>query len=525
MMMSNGNGNSNNGNGDGHPTVTAAAPLYITIGPPCCGKTTLLSKHEITDVSLDDQPGVYREVDTRLFLLNYSNGQVEHLDESKCSPDDQRLLQTQIHGKSLQQRISQDNVELRWLLQRWAGLTSPQNFAIGILHYYHQRQLDVEIAKEFVQVVEDFFKQQQQQQPPLPSTVQLFCVEALFRPDPTTKQSGIDRALQQLRNVPRQIPVAWGNTNTKARDYYQALELASVQQRPIHFWVFGRAHFNELPHLPLHELLRRNLQRLATCGKYIPANAIQDMVQRVDELVGNTTSTLSSSRNNNDATTTLFLQADQLLVTKATPPRGQEGFRLLSNRSLVRDFGSHTNGNRNNNNNNSNNSKRNYESQQVDRRRPPPPGNWKRDGNNNNNNNNNTSHVQRKRGPPTSSPDGERRQQHRPLQWQQDPQASGSAGTNRNNGNGRPPSQQSWSSQDDYYRGPPPRQQHPFESAPSSHWPNSQQQQNQQQRPQWRQQPPPAGGGGASSTQQFFSRPPQQQQWGRGGGRKDNNYN
>jgi predicted AAA+ superfamily ATPase len=52
-------------------TMSNAAPLYITVGPQCCGKSTLLETMEggkVKYISLDDQPDVYVSVPTNVFL-------------------------------------------------------------------------------------------------------------------------------------------------------------------------------------------------------------------------------------------------------------------------------------------------------------------------------------------------------------------------------------------------------------------------------------------------------------------------
>ena len=51
---------------DDHP----AAPLYITIGPQCAGKTTYLRKSipDVIDITIDDQDGVYHSLPFGVFL-------------------------------------------------------------------------------------------------------------------------------------------------------------------------------------------------------------------------------------------------------------------------------------------------------------------------------------------------------------------------------------------------------------------------------------------------------------------------
>lgn len=120
----------------------------------------------------------------------------------------------------------------------------------------------------------------------MPEHVQVFVVESLFRPHPTDNLSAIQRAYKLLRTTPSHIPVAWGNTNSKPRDYQMALEIASQTRRPVH--IFLASPDAPLTSLPLSVLLARNLQRFSESGKYVPATAIAECLQRVDGLFAQT---------------------------------------------------------------------------------------------------------------------------------------------------------------------------------------------------------------------------------------------
>eukprot|EP00980_Cylindrotheca_fusiformis_P006252 scaffold1338_cov121-Cylindrotheca_fusiformis.AAC.2 len=221
--------------------LTSSAPLYITIGPQCCGKTTFLKeKLKAQDISLDDQPDVYVPVPTQLWLDSYyraaSNNSTTQQQEIPL------LLQQRVQGKSIHDRMIQDNTELNLILQRWDGRLSPQNFAIGILqHYASLRPMNgntanstaIRMGHMLVQVVEAFLSSSTP--PKLPEQTQVFCLESLFRPHEQTKQSAIQRAHAMLRQAPSHIPIAWGNTNSKGKDYQQALEIACQTRRPVYF--------------------------------------------------------------------------------------------------------------------------------------------------------------------------------------------------------------------------------------------------------------------------------------------------
>jgi len=280
--------------------LTSAAPLYISIGPPCSGKTTYLRQlkesHKVSppivDISIDDQPDVYVPVPTSCFLTN--------------GTDSYRGLLAQVYqGKSLQQRVETDNTELCLVLQRWAEELSPQNFAIGIIQYYqliHQQRNEkradgedssvppfntsdaFEVAKALISAVERFVATS----PPLPNVTQVFVLESIFRRHPETGRTAIQLAHHILQRTAPHVPVAWGNTNSKPRDFQQALEVACQRRRPVYFCLYG----DVLPRQSFSTLLMRGLNRLAETGKYVPAHAVSDCEKRVVKLVEETESTL-----------------------------------------------------------------------------------------------------------------------------------------------------------------------------------------------------------------------------------------
>jgi hypothetical protein len=161
----------------GHNNVPA--PLYITIGPPCAGKTTWLAAQgststqqqvttatsatvtttsaannsgtPIRDVCIDDQEGVYVPVDTALFLnssltSNNDNNQnsskvnehaksVAAADNTTEAKGEEKML---LFGQTVQQRIAApEQTELVAILQRCAGLLSAEQFASRIQAIYN----------------------------------------------------------------------------------------------------------------------------------------------------------------------------------------------------------------------------------------------------------------------------------------------------------------------------------------------------------------------------------------------------
>ena len=261
--------------------------FYDIAGPQCCGKSSFLrdySNGTIKDISLDDQMDVYVPIPTDIFLHAYAEGDDPKSDE-KLDP----LIQQVYQGKTLAERI-RENVELILILRRWNGDSSSADFEKRVQNFYQERNLDGSVAKILVKAVEEFLSDK----PDLPKETDVFVLESLFKPHPKTGQSAIQRAHEELRETPKHIPVAWGNTNSKPKDYERALEICHQTRRPVHFILSHPVHeetpsseseLTTLPWLPLEELLKRNLHRLQTQGKFVPANAIADCRQRVAAMI------------------------------------------------------------------------------------------------------------------------------------------------------------------------------------------------------------------------------------------------
>ncbi|KAL7464545.1 hypothetical protein ACHAXS_004881 [Conticribra weissflogii] len=372
--------------------------LYITVGPQCSGKTTILrnlfgkSSHKAAgpdetdemsaiglDVTIDDQEMVYIPVPLQFFL------QKPYLNDSDTTSYYSNLLERDVLGQKIRQRIndpSQD--ELTLVIQRLGGILSGEKFKARILRNNQQnangnsninngcekicRQKSVEDelvdALEFVSSISSNKNEYDSVNSiaRLPKTVDLFIVESIFRERPlhnfceesnekssnftpstniVLAPSALDAAqhilqhhanstLPQSRSKhPSNAPLAWGNTNTRPREYKIALEVAENSGRPVEFIVFGgieacemiRNHVTRreyrkmihdreeslpniqtdgievsttetndytiasLPKLDLQTLLRRNLQRFLQTGRYIPSRAIADAIIRTESLL------------------------------------------------------------------------------------------------------------------------------------------------------------------------------------------------------------------------------------------------
>lgn len=392
--------------------------LYITIGPPCAGKTTWLwnrrrhppqspppatnvnfnanrddSAITFVDVALDDQPGVYQPLHPNFFLSG-GDGTLSK-DASSAAPhtahaaERRQRRQTRIFGKTINDRIqNSDQAELCLVLKRLALQLSSNEFATAIrdlppslsnesnptesrppqpkIQSVHagtvnppndpdggirtsstsgsgEGGIDPTWRDRLHAAVEAVLEDVQHRHhnptnnaphpghsrddgsevplPPwMPSAVDLFIREAIFRSPVPGGLTGLEAAQAKLATALRSHnassqpieAVAWGNTNTRPREYRDALRLACETGRPVRFVVHRPAdwpaelestssstdddgggdhilHFNAEPLFDLggdlDELLRRGVRRLLTTGRYVPAKVIEDMHRRTGDLL------------------------------------------------------------------------------------------------------------------------------------------------------------------------------------------------------------------------------------------------
>jgi ABC-type lipoprotein export system ATPase subunit len=193
--------------------TTDAAPMYITIGPQCCGKSTFLRNldgRKIKDISLDDQQDVYVPISTDLFLHAYDDKSEENKNENDNV--NMKELQHVYQGKSLLDRI-RDNVELILILRRWNLDSTAIDFEQRILKYYNERNLSTTVAQALVVAVEDFLSTTtattNKKTLEMPRETDVFILESLFKPHPETRQSAIQTSYDELRKTPKHIPISW----------------------------------------------------------------------------------------------------------------------------------------------------------------------------------------------------------------------------------------------------------------------------------------------------------------------------
>jgi hypothetical protein len=342
--------------------------LYVTIGPPCSGKTTWLQSrsgrrrlggddadsgnkkgssggddddYAVRDVALDDQPGIYVPVAIvdALPLLSAAAAI-----GTTARRDDGPLHRSVILGRSVADRLrSDDNRELGLVLLRLALRISSAEFAermlqlpessgpprenataarsdnergsttevrdesslsrsmIGAVEEVLSRH--VELHGEGGDVIQSREKDGGEGLPPwMPPSVELFVQDRIFRAESAGALSGIDSAHLELRRACHSPgPVAWGNTNTRPREYKQALQLASETRRPVHFVTYCDMDLAVGAPGSIHEvnceddvislacdvkdLLLRNLERLLRTGRFVPSLVIHTMHNRSQNLV------------------------------------------------------------------------------------------------------------------------------------------------------------------------------------------------------------------------------------------------
>ncbi|CAM9814166.1 unnamed protein product [Ectocarpus fasciculatus] len=281
------------GAGAGAGAGAASRPaLLVTIGPQCAGKTSLLralaAKSEaareerrssggggvtsgntaaagaalpaVADITIDDHPSVYHKIPTGLLLGGCARG----------SPEDMLLAR-----RPLSDRLGEPGcVETRLVAFRLEGHISAEEFAgrLGGCRGQASPAATAALCRAVESAVSDSVRI-------TTPTVDVFVRENLFPDAISSSQERLAAAARDEDGL-----VAWGNTNTQARDYRGTLEQAERTGRPVRFLRWG----HELPFLSLEELSRRNVCRFASAGRYVETAAIENALARVDKLYAST---------------------------------------------------------------------------------------------------------------------------------------------------------------------------------------------------------------------------------------------
>ncbi|KAG5188117.1 hypothetical protein JKP88DRAFT_267700 [Tribonema minus] len=258
--------------GAAHPVQSPCShfPLLITIGPQCAGKTTTLlalgqslGGARICDVAIDDHPDVYYKLPTACAL-----------DPDSITPQQDVLL----FDKTVSERMADYTVVGKCLVaKRLEGLLTADEFReqwLSSVEFYPYP--DGEVEELWIAAVEAAVAAGLRMETP---TVDLFVPNGHY---PRGVRDSNRRLRQECSRHPG--PVAWGNTNTKSKDYREALECAQAVNRPVRYLRWG----HELPAVPLRDLFARDLRRFAATGRYVPPQAVAAALRRVEHLYART---------------------------------------------------------------------------------------------------------------------------------------------------------------------------------------------------------------------------------------------
>eukprot|EP00592_Proboscia_alata_P022441 CAMPEP_0194417714 /NCGR_PEP_ID=MMETSP0176-20130528/16800_1 /TAXON_ID=216777 /ORGANISM="Proboscia alata, Strain PI-D3" /LENGTH=394 /DNA_ID=CAMNT_0039223751 /DNA_START=277 /DNA_END=1458 /DNA_ORIENTATION=+ len=305
------------------------APMYITIGAQCSGKTTALRKvfsqytppnnstnfntndavteQKNLDITIDDQPAVFLPLPKEYFVNNLS--QMPHEMGNKT-----------VQGKTVFNRASDlSQGEMTLVLKRLCNQLSSEEFRRNMCdmmaqsspkqqqrdggrNYTHgnETQRNPQLV-EYIAIVEQYCQEESANNSSKSliksPTIDLFIVESIFRKHPTHHTTAVESSLAKLASIPTSLPAGWGNTNTRPREYAEALSVAMKTQRPVQFLI--------LPKLERGVLLMRNIKRFCETGRYVPMKAIDDATGRVHSILTNIVNKNQHSPNKADAMASL----------------------------------------------------------------------------------------------------------------------------------------------------------------------------------------------------------------------------
>ena len=314
------------------------APLYVTIGPQCVGKTSHLNRHldEVADISIDDQKGVYHPVPIDVFI----NPDVET--GNLCQ-------ELKLYNKTVKERLNcPTQVEMRLILKHFidndaeipSKLSLLRNQFSNIAKKYASNNPSIPYSKlsyndnvldDLMCAIKSFHSAEgssvQSNNPEIQfkgpnNSVDLFVQEAIFSPpasalDQAKKLLGLppNKPYKSLQNRDyKKVAISWGNTNLRPTDYTCALEIAQKDERPVHFIVYQSFAYNpvdekderpftfrqipfELPYLSRVDLFRRNIIRLCATGRYINVKAIDFAIHQCRKMLWAAHNEIISSSN------------------------------------------------------------------------------------------------------------------------------------------------------------------------------------------------------------------------------------
>mmetsp|Transcript_3387 Transcript_3387/g.5137 ORF Transcript_3387/g.5137 Transcript_3387/m.5137 type:complete len:526 (+) Transcript_3387:75-1652(+) len=319
--------------------ATTAAPVYITIGPPCSGKTEALRQLLLQDgydpdlVFSDKEVQLSRNAYHRISLEGFLFPNSTYLERNGIGKE---ILvgSTTVQDRLMDPTFERSDQELRHVLLRVAGRISEDEFqqrakelggdANNFRRNAVYEDLCTAVEQVVVQAVSEVIcqmqfleeEENQKQDADLPYTdkndttseqkldyssinatqAHLLSARALIQTPyveifvPQHVLSSIPQAEKQLSelletdddtdNDDSNSPAFWSNTNSRPKEYVAALEAAQAAGRPVQFCAWTVQW--EVDRV---ELLRRNVARFRKSGRYIPAGAVSAALGRVIRLV------------------------------------------------------------------------------------------------------------------------------------------------------------------------------------------------------------------------------------------------
>eukprot|EP00980_Cylindrotheca_fusiformis_P021212 scaffold8150_cov118-Cylindrotheca_fusiformis.AAC.21 len=320
--------------------------VLISIGPPCSNKQQALESFLLSegygegegDESIEDaycninlsanSNGVYHRIPLAAFI--YPTTRLTEKMGSKVLHSD-----VTVRDRLSDPAFEQTDTEIRNMILRLAGRLTPDEFAERVrnqalkagdnIEYFRIRRMEItedlinameEVAVEAIgevlvqmQLKLDLAAEQEEELPydeeneasatPLDlstinaTSAHLLSAKALVKTPYVSLyvpqcifDGGIDRAQDQLSKLlieeSSMMPMAWDNTNTRPSEYTAALAAAEKAKRPVKFIAWGTQW---MPRLSRKELLKRNIKKFRSTGRYIPAGAIGGALDRVETLV------------------------------------------------------------------------------------------------------------------------------------------------------------------------------------------------------------------------------------------------
>ena len=269
--------------------MSRSQPIVISIGPALCGKTTYLNSLQkstgakVEVVAIDDQDGVYINIP-----MSHARRIITGSMSIICR---ERFQDRRSYGMLHSERaLDVQGEETRLILKL---LTRDQRYGDAIKSRLKSIWMEnatksskatprEEVEKQkrlcgWVPHLLDMIGRELEGGLSMQSRCyMMFCGPAIRYAVAQCKKS----LLELSRKEPHKI-ICFGNTNTSVEHYGYALDVAAKTKRPVQFVRYK----SELGDTNLLELYKRNLQRFAKTGKYIPLHAIMKHITETEAIL------------------------------------------------------------------------------------------------------------------------------------------------------------------------------------------------------------------------------------------------